>query len=1415
MCIDYGNEGSYCGAYCEDGHDCPEGYACEDETLADGAETRQCVIKDDVCSCNELGMALGMKTICLVHNAHGACEGERACGTEGLGMCDAPIPKEETCDGQDNDCNGITDDLAQEKSCFIENEYGKCLGVIACVGTVELCTGDTPKPEVCDGLDNDCNGYTDDGFQDKDDDGLADCVDKDMDGDGVDNEMDNCLQVPNLDQADLDKDDKGDACDSDKDGDGFADTVDCLPLDVLGFPGALEACDGKDNDCDGVTDEDLCKDDLECTFDYCIPATGECGHAPDDAKCDDKDTCTLDVCNVEEGCQAIPLSGVPCDDDNLCTMDDVCEAGECVGSPAAGCCNSAADCDDLNTCTTDVCDKPTGLCSHLVLDDDSVCDADGDGCTKGDKCWQGVCIPGPRVFCGEDDDICAKDECLSLGPHSHECVTIFAGNETPCDDELFCTVDDHCDGDGGCTGGGPRVCPQQEGGCMLGVCDDSTDECLTQDKDDGESCNADDDGCTSGDECSSGVCIPGPAPDCSSAAEDTCETGVCESLGPEFHVCSSQPKPTGASCEDDNFCTVDDRCNASGECQAGEPRDCDAEVGDECHFGVCDDYMQECVKWKAGDGTPCDDGDECTTIDVCENGFCVGATDVCVAEEISVSDTGARRPAVVSLGSGRYVTQWFGTGGYGTRENHLRLSDAYGSRENEEITLPPIKTGRQFATGMAVTQTGNFLALHWGGVNECNAANCNACTAVGSFTGSLFMWDGSLVKEKTLQDYTLETGDGCGAHLEVSAARAIPLSFSDGTFGLLDAYEVSGELAQGDASKPPRQVRFSLVASDMTPGASTALIAASGIASADGFDAASVPDGSDSFLTAWIGPDRLSVRVRRFYSTGTPASAQWEAVEVSGTETITDVRILTLADGGAMVLYEVEDSSMGLTHVAGRLFDSVGTPKAGEFVLDPSVDSSRRLGGVGEFSDGGFVVVYGAENGDLDGWAVRALFVDPTGVPQDDVMTVNTDYIGDQHLAEVAVLTDDDWLVAFVDSDSSVWTRRMTRDGKSSVGRPEYQVNTTIAGPQTGLEIARSDMGRIMAVYESPQFGAEGTEILARVFDIQGDELLSEFTVNQVHGDDQRNPKVVGDGAFVVAWESVGQDGSGNGVFARRYDQLGHAIGDEFQVNETFNQDQTEPALDVDPNGSVLFTWSCDMDGSGNDTDVMAVILGENGSVVKGEFTVNTTLELRQTASAVGASPAGGGFAVVWESENQDGYSYGVYARRFDESGSPLSGEVLVNQTTVYPQRFPTLSVSPDGERLAICWTSSVNYEYDIVCRVLNFPDLSAAAGEFTPHVQTKVDQQEPDVAFLPNGEFLVAWSAGGVDGSGTAVQVQRFTTGAQPFGPRLQVNRTFAEDQRAPTILPMNAGIYWMGWESFGQDGDQDGGIFRMLPVQ
>lgn len=224
MCIEYGAEGRFCGIECQGDDQCPEGFVCANVKTNIG-EVKQCKSKSGVCECTPKYKEHGNVTICYKENQFGKCLGERTCDTP----CNALEPKQEECNQEDDNCDGKIDNDVPSKECDLINAYGTCKGVTVCASGKEICDGPYAVPEVCNGKDDDCNGVTDDNFPDMDKDGIADCVDKDLDGDNVSNDKDNCPDVNNSDQSDIDSDGKGDVCDDDIDGDGKINMVDNCP----------------------------------------------------------------------------------------------------------------------------------------------------------------------------------------------------------------------------------------------------------------------------------------------------------------------------------------------------------------------------------------------------------------------------------------------------------------------------------------------------------------------------------------------------------------------------------------------------------------------------------------------------------------------------------------------------------------------------------------------------------------------------------------------------------------------------------------------------------------------------------------------------------------------------------------------------------------------------------------------------------------------------------------------------------------------------------------------------------------------------------------------------------------------------------------------------------------------------------
>jgi large repetitive protein len=376
----------------------------------------------------------------------------------------------EYCDSIDNDCDGTTDeDDAADASTWYADSDGDSYGDaavtdVACSAPTGYVADDTDcddgaaavnpaATELCDSIDNDCDGTTD-----EDDAADASTWYADSDGDSYG------------DAAVIDVECSAPA--------GFvADNTDCDDSEATTNPGATERCDGHDDDCDGTTDEDDATDALTWYSDSDGDSYGDAasttvscdlptGYVADDNDCDDSAAAVNPA--ATEYCDSIDN-----DCDGTTDEDDAVDAstwyadsdGDSYGDAAvtdvacsapAGFITDNTDCDDAEATThpgaTEYCDGHDDDCDGTTDEDDaadaSTWYADADGDSYGDATSATVTCNLPSGYVADATD--CDDADATTNPGATEYCD---GHDDDCDgatdeDDAADALTWYADGDG-------------------------------------------------------------------------------------------------------------------------------------------------------------------------------------------------------------------------------------------------------------------------------------------------------------------------------------------------------------------------------------------------------------------------------------------------------------------------------------------------------------------------------------------------------------------------------------------------------------------------------------------------------------------------------------------------------------------------------------------------------------------------------------------------------------------------------------------------------------------------------------------------------------------------------------------------------------------------------------------------------
>jgi len=262
----------------------------------------------------------------------------------------------------------------------------------------------------------------------------------------------------------------------------------------------------------------------------------------------------------------------------------------------------------------------------------------------------------------------------------------------------------------------------------------------------------------------------------------------------------------------------------------------------------------------------------------------------------------------------------------------------------------------------------------------------------------------------------------------------------------------------------------------------------------------------------------------------------------------------------------------------------------------------------------------------------------------------------------------------------------------------------------------------------------------------------------------------------------------------------GEPLGPEFRVNTYTTNDQRYPSVSLaGGSGDFVVVWQSESQ-DGSSYGAFGQRFSAAGAPLGPEFRANTFTPGNQghAGPAVALDPSGN-TVVTWSSYGQDGDGFGVYAQRYSSAGVPLGNEFRVNTATSSHQGLSSVATDASGNFVVVWMTSFPENVWGQRFASSGSP----LGGQF--QVNSGPFGFGPIVAMDAAGDFVVAWQKNDT-ASDLGIIARRFAASGVPLGNEFRVNTVTAGNQYYPGVASDGVGNFVVIWGS--ADGD-DTGVF------
>ncbi|MEO0293335.1 MAG: T9SS type A sorting domain-containing protein [candidate division WOR-3 bacterium] len=468
-----------------------------------------------------------------------------------------------------------------------------------------------------------------------------------------------------------------------------------------------------------------------------------------------------------------------------------------------------------------------------------------------------------------------------------------------------------------------------------------------------------------------------------------------------------------------------------------------------------------------------------------------------------------------------------------------------------------------------------------------------------------------------------------------------------------------------------------------------------------------------------------------------------------------------------VVWRDCRNSSKG--DIYGQLINEKGDPIGSNFLVNTDLGDNDQLSpSCAMDSAGNFIVVW--EDGRSSPHCVYGQRFDQSGVPIDTNFKINDTSLTCSH-PSCGMDKEGNFVVVWGEGSKTISGQLFDKSG-SKIGYNFKIVEDDNSFSLNPCVIMSED--KFVVAWERDKEG--GLDIYKRSFKNDGTPLSGEEKVNEIEGTANQEYPVVdmnSSGSVVVAWTDFR---SPWGVYFQRLDPLGNPIGENIHIEPGYTPDVAlsedssfvivyryygeihlqrvspsgdtvgsplridevsgyycySPSVDIDFLNNAVVTWYDHRDG---DNDIWAQKINKLGMKVGSNFKVNEDDGSSSQEEPSIAMTPNGKFLIAW-ADNRNG-NYDIYAQLFGSDGTPINGNLKINESEDPSGQFnPCVAYLPDGNFI-VAW-EDYGSSYGVYFQIVDTTGVLVDSN-------CKVSQNNhwgfsPEVSVAPSGEFVITW---------------------------------------------------------------------------